>query len=134
MTVAATLSVLSGCFFTQWTDRAFIGAPTDPPTHANRAWIGALVLPLAVAGDIITAPGQVIALMIVGDWEPYHRPRQRVAPDSGGGYSSIDASSLRVAGLDAENKVIDLALTDDQRIALAARLENHLGGKAVQPN
>lgn len=134
LTVAASLSVLSGCFFTQWTDRAFIGGPDDPPTHANRAWIGAVVLPLAVVGDIVTSPGQVIALMIVGDWDPYHRPRQTVSPDSGGDYSSIDASSLRVAGLDAGNNVIDLALTDDQRIALAARLEDHLGGKSVEAN
>lgn len=134
LTVAASLSVLSGCFFTQWTDRAFIGGLNDPPTHANRAWVGAVVLPLAVVGDIVTMPGQVIALMVVGDWDPYHKPRQTVAPASGGDYSSIDASSLRVAGLDAGNNILEMELTDDQRTALAARLEDHLGGKDVRAN
>lgn len=61
------LTALSGCAFTQWTDHAFIGAPTDPPTHPNREWAGAVLLPVAAVGDIVTAPAQLVALLISGD-------------------------------------------------------------------
>ena len=116
LAVSAALSLTSGCMFVQMTDHAFIGSPNDPPTHHERQWIGAVVLPLAVVGDIITAPGQVIALMIVGDFGIYARPNERVG--------SIGAADLRVASVGADGNLAEIALSDEQRSILAERLRD----------
>lgn len=115
LALGAALSLTSGCMFMQWTDRAFIGSPNDPPTHVDREWVGAVVMPLAITGDIITAPFQVIALMITGDFGIYHYPREQVR--------LLDANDVRVAGVDSNGHVTELRLTDEQRQTLAARLQ-----------
>ncbi len=112
--LGAALSFTSGCMFMQWTDRAFLGSPNDPPTHQDREWIGAVVMPLAITGDIVTAPFQVVALMITGDFGIYHHPREQVR--------ALDPGQLRVAGVDRDGHVTELDLTAEQRQSLAARL------------
>lgn len=116
LALGAALSLTSGCMFMQWTDRAFLGSPNDPPTHHDREWIGAVVMPLAITGDIVTAPFQVIALMITGDFGIYHHPREQVR--------TIDADGLRLAGVDADGHVTELELTPEQRRSLATRLQS----------
>ncbi len=116
--VSVALSLTSGCMFTQWTDNAFFGVIDDPPTHHNREWLGVVVLPLAVVGDIITAPGQVIALMITGDYGIYQGTDGRIS------LSEDPATEMRVAGLDADGKVVgEIALTPGQKLELAARIQ-----------
>ena len=97
--VSAALSLTSGCMFTQWTDNAFFGVLEDPPTHHNREWVGVMVLPLAIAGDIVTAPAQVIALMITGDYGIYQGTDGRIS------LHEDPAREMRVAGLDAESRI-----------------------------
>ena len=63
----ALASCLSGCVFTQWTDHAFYGSPDDPQTYPRREWAFNHLLPLAVVGDILTAPIQAVYLAIAGD-------------------------------------------------------------------
>jgi hypothetical protein len=116
LAASAALSMLSGCMFVQWTDHAFIGSPQDPPTHVNREWAGVAILPLALAGDIITAPFQAIAVLVRGDYGIYARPHERVSLGN-------DPDTLRVAGLRADGTMSEIALTADQRVALAARLQ-----------
>jgi hypothetical protein len=116
--VSAALSLTSGCMFTQWTDNAFFGVLEDPPSHYNREWVGVVVLPLAVAGDIITAPVQVIALMITGDYGIYQGNDGRIS------LNEDPSRQMRVAGLDADGKVVaEIALTPDQKLELAGRIE-----------
>jgi len=107
--------------FVQWTDHAFIGSPSDPPTHADRQWAGAVILPLAIAGDIITAPGQLIALLVTGDYGIYARPNREVIIYQ---QESRLEDGLRVAGLDADGNVTEIRLSEQQRSELAARLED----------
>lgn len=95
LVVSVALSALSGCAFTQWTDHAYFGSPQDPPVHTNREWVGAVILPAAVLGDIVTAPGQVIALMILGDDGIY-------APLVGPGSTPASGSVARSSGDDSE--------------------------------
>ncbi len=71
LSVLATLSGLSGCAFTQWTDHAFLGTPECPPRHANRTWAFVLAAPPAIVGDIITAPIQAVMLASGGDFSIY---------------------------------------------------------------
>jgi hypothetical protein len=104
--------------FTQMTDHAFIGTYQQPPTHADREWVGAAVYPLAVVGDIITAPFQGIVLMIRGDYGIYATRDGRVTMQLG------ESDSLRVASIDAAGHVTELALTDAQRGQLAERLRS----------
>lgn len=115
LTVSTALSLTSGCMFTQWTDHAFFGVPEDPPTHMDRQWVGAIVLPLAIVGDIATFPGQVIALMVTGDWGIYRGDEGRI---------SLAPSEMRVAGIDAEGRQTELSLTHEQKLAIAAVLES----------
>lgn len=124
--VSAALSLTSGCMFTQWTDNAFFGVLEDPPTHHNREWVGIMVLPLAVAGDIVTAPAQVIALMITGDYGIYQGTDGRIS------LHEDPAREMRVAGLDSAGKVVgEIALTPEQKLELAARIQS---GAAVSMN
>lgn len=114
ITVCTALSLSSGCMFTQWTDHAFFGVPEDPPEHVDRQWVGAFVLPLAIAGDIVTFPGQVIALMVTGDWGIYRGDEGRV---------SLAPSEMRVAGLDAEGRQVEIQVSHEQKLAIAALIE-----------
>jgi hypothetical protein len=117
--VSAALSLTSGCMFTQWTDNAFFGVLEDPPTHHNREWVGIMVLPLAVVGDIITAPGQVIALMVTGDYGIYQGTDGRIS------LNEDPSKEMRVAGLDANGKVVsEIALTAEQKLELATRIQS----------
>ena len=117
--VSAALSLTSGCMFTQWTDNAFFGVLEDPPTHHNREWVGVMVLPLAIVGDIVTAPGQVIALMITGDYGIYQGTDGRIS------LNEDPSRELRVAGLDAEGRIVsEIALTPEQKLELAARIQS----------
>jgi hypothetical protein len=117
--VSAALSLTSGCMFTQWTDNAFFGVLEDPPTHYNREWLGIMVLPLAVAGDIITAPAQAIALMITGDYGIYQGSDGRIS------MNEDPSREMRVAALDADGKVVsELVLTPAQKLELAARIQS----------
>lgn len=142
LAVSGLLS-LSGCVFTQWTDHAFFGSPDDPPTHAEREWLGVAVLPLAVLGDILTAPGQAIALLIMGDGGMYKAPNGRVAvalemPSGGGRDATLAAvtpvlraqlaaakpgTGLRVWGVDADHRVVEIPLTSVQQAEVAGRLD-----------
>ncbi|MFN2426450.1 MAG: hypothetical protein ABR587_08395 [Candidatus Binatia bacterium] len=113
--------MLSGCMFTQWTDHAFIGSPQDPPTHYDRQWAGAVILPAAIAGDILTAPFQLVALLIVGDYGIYARPNpRRVIYQSDAGSDP----AMRIAGVDAAGNVTELSLTPEQKTRLATRLQD----------
>jgi uncharacterized iron-regulated membrane protein len=114
LTVSVALSFTSGCMFTQWTDHAFFGVPEDPPEHVDRQWVGAVVLPLAVVGDIVTFPGQIIALMVTGDWSIYRGDEGRI---------SMAPSEMRVAAVDAEGRRTEVALSHDQKLAIAAVIE-----------
>jgi len=116
LAASVALSMLSGCMFVQWTDHAFIGSPQDPPTHTDRQWAGVAIIPFAIVGDIITAPFQGIALLVRGDYGIYARPHERVSLGD-------NPDTLRVAGLNSDGTMTEIALTSDQRIALAARLE-----------
>jgi hypothetical protein len=117
--VSAALSLTSGCMFTQWTDNAFFGVLEDPPTHHNREWLGIMVLPLAFAGDIITAPAQAIALMITGDYGIYQGSDGRIS------LNEDPSREMRVAALDADGKVVsELVLTPAQKLELAARIQS----------
>jgi hypothetical protein len=116
--VSAALSLTSGCMFTQWTDNAFFGVLEDPPTHHNREWLGIMILPLAVTGDIVTAPFQVVALMVTGDYGIYMGTDGRMS------MNEDPAREMRVAGLDAEGKIVtEIALTPEQKLQLAARIQ-----------
>jgi len=116
------LSMLSGCMFTQWTDHAYFGSPQDPPIHAEQEWAGVVILPVAIVGDVITAPFQVIALLIAKDYGIYSPPpRQRASLGIDAGE---DAHGLRVAGIDADGNVTEIALTHEQQVKLAARLRD----------
>jgi len=69
--VVSALAMMSGCAFTQWTDRAFLGTQNCPPRHPNRQWAFATIIPFAVIGDIITAPAQQIMLVAADDGSLY---------------------------------------------------------------
>lgn len=116
LAASVALSMLSGCMFVQWTDHAFMGSPQDPPTHVNRGWVGVAVFPLALAGDIITAPFQAIALLVRGDYGIYARPHERVSLGN-------NPDTLRIAGMNADGTMTEISLTPSQRVSLAARLE-----------
>jgi hypothetical protein len=122
LAVSAALSLTSGCMFTQWTDNAFFGVREDPPTHYNREWVGIVVLPLAVTGDIVTAPFQVIALMITGDYGIYMGTDGRMT------LNEDPTRQMRVAGLDADGKVVsEIAVTEEQKLQLATRIQAGAG-------
>jgi hypothetical protein len=146
LAVPVLVSMLSGCVFTQWTDHAFFGSPDDPPTHANREWAGFAVLPLAVLGDIVTAPGQAIALLVMGDFGMYHGAnyekgrstkligtddvRMAMSKDAGETMQrEIDARLARGLGsdvvaltVDAEGRTTEIALTPAQKASLVERI------------
>lgn len=121
LVVSVALSMTSGCMFTQWTDHAFIGSPQDPPRHPDHTWATAVVLPFAMVGDIVTAPGQLIALLIMGDYGIY-------ATHEGGKVSMIEPEAagldLRVASIDADGKASEITLTRVQRLQLVERLQS----------
>jgi hypothetical protein len=146
LAVPMVVSMLSGCAFTQWTDNAFFGSPDDPPKHANREWAGIAVLPLAVIGDIITAPGQAIALLVMGDFGIYQgdnyrkgrstrlvgsdEVRMAMSKDAGETMQrEIDARLARglgagvvVMAVDGNGRTTEIALTAAQKHALAERI------------
>lgn len=126
LAASVALSMLSGCMFVQWTDHAFIGSPQDPPTHTNREWAGVAILPLAFAGDIITAPFQAIALLVRGDYGIYARPHERVTLGN-------HPDRLRVAAVRADGTIAEISLTPEQRVALSARLQGNALAAAGNP-
>jgi len=143
LAVPVVLSVLSGCAFTQWTDRAFIGTPSDPPDHANRAWIGAVVLPAAIVGDILSAPVQVVMLMVMGDWSLYHRSRHTAYEQSASLLAGAEARFARLEGVDpkrmalgvdADGNVTEIAISADQHARLLARAETAATAAAPAAN
>lgn len=144
--VSVALSILSGCAFTQWTDHAFLGSPQDPPSHADREWAAAVILPFAVAGDLITAPVQLIVLLIRGDHGIYARRNapayddraslgeQQLRPLAGtaDGQKLVrevekrlsergELPALTAWGLDGRGNLIEVSLTPGQRETLLAR-------------
>lgn len=153
VTVSVALMALAGCAFTQWTERYFIGDAVKEPVHDNRLWTGAVILPFALIGDIITAPVQVVLLVIFGDdWLYSKKTRGSGTIASGSARLSqkdqalamVDRATLdqlrreveaRVAalpkgtsglmawGVDQGGKVIEVALTPAQEQALIARLD-----------
>ncbi len=160
LVLPVAFSLLSGCAFTQWTDHAFIGSPSDPPTHPNREWAGAVILPLAVTGDILTTPIQLVMLLIMKDdgiYAAWNKPKQaRRDPLPGEAKTRLamtgDASADRLLaevdarlaeqgagaahatawGIDAEGNVTAVSLSADQRARLLARAD--AGGAMVVTN
>lgn len=153
-TVASVaLLALGGCAFTQWTERYFIGDAIRAPVHENRIWTGAVILPFALVGDIVTAPIQVILLVIFGD-EWLYSKKQRAVSDTGKQAALLDDADQKLAmvdkatqdklrqevetrlstlpqgqsglmawGLDASGKLVEVPLTKDQEAQLMARLD-----------
>ena len=58
---------LGGCVFTQWTDRYFLGTTGRKPVYEHRVITGAIIIPFALIGDVVTAPLQALILMFAGD-------------------------------------------------------------------
>lgn len=131
--VAAAASVASGCAFTQMTDRSFFGSPDAPPMHADRQWVGAFVLPLAAAGDIVTGPFQFIVLLIGGDDALYMKdPRGFTMLQSDGSDLRLATAGLLdegtvakatpgVWGIDAAGRLVPVEIDEAGRVALMAR-------------
>jgi len=156
LAVPVAVSVLSGCAFTQWTDNAFIGSPDDPPTHANREWAGAVLLPLAITGDIIFAPVQVIVLLVTGDYGIYARsnaplPKASLLDADGNAVrvasaTTVDELSRAVASkahhgealaawsIDAQGNLAEYALSPQQQALLLARASQVRQQAAVARN
>lgn len=153
LTVAVALSALAGCAFTQWTERYFIGDAVKEPVHDNRIWTGAVILPFALIGDIITAPVQVVLLVIFGDDWLYSKKTRGSGTISSNvaGLSEQDQalamvdqqtqdklrrevearvaalpegrSGLMAWGVNKEGKVVEVPLTAEQELQLIARLD-----------
>ena len=114
LTVAVSLSALAGCAFTQWTERYFIGDAVKAPVHENRLWTGAVILPFALVGDVITAPVQVILLVIFGDdWLYSKRTR---------GSGTVGATAQVLSEHDQQIAMVDQATQDKLRREVEARL------------
>ncbi|HEY2773002.1 MAG TPA: hypothetical protein VGK20_02995 [Candidatus Binatia bacterium] len=135
LVLPVVLSLVAGCAFTEWTDHGYFGSPADPPSHPNREWAGLVLMPLAVAGDILTAPAQLIMLAVVGDYGLYSRrnmPRStaaletdhatRVASERGDLLQPASGQSSRMVavGVDRTGKRREVALTAPQAERLLA--------------
>jgi hypothetical protein len=151
LTVSVALTALAGCAFTQWTERYFIGDAVKDPVHDNRIWTGAVILPFALIGDIITAPVQVVLLVIFGDdwlYSTKTRGSGTVASAQLGekdtAYAMVDKetqdklrreveqrvadlpagkSGLMAWGVGKDGKVVEVPLTPEQEQQLIARLD-----------
>src|SRR5687768_11598525 len=105
LAIAMAVSV-AGCAFTQWTDRYYFGTAGGPPVYEGRKVTGAVILPFAIVGDVITAPIQVILLAFMGDDWLYSK-RQR------GTFVSANDERFRSLG-------------DEQKDQLIAQLEEKM--------
>jgi hypothetical protein len=152
VTVSVALMALAGCAFTQWTERYFIGDAVKDPVHDNRIWTGAVILPFALIGDIITAPVQVVLLVIFGDDWLYSKKTRNsgtmnasvTLSEKDTAYAMVDQatqdklrreveqrisnlpegkSGLMAWGVGKDGKVIEVPLTADQEQQLIARLD-----------
>lgn len=152
LTVSVALMALAGCAFTQWTERYFIGDAVKEPVHDNRIWTGAVILPFALIGDIITAPVQVVLLVIFGDDWLYSKKTRSSGTiasnvtlgEKDTAYAMVDKetqdklrreveqrisdlpegkSGLMAWGVDKAGKVIEMALTPEQEMQLITRLD-----------
>ena len=85
----ALVFVASGCAFTRWTDRAYLGTTGGAPNHEGRLVTGLFLVPLAVVGDVVTFPVQALVLVIAGDdaLKPSERPRRDLG-------AAVDARTL----------------------------------------
>jgi hypothetical protein len=153
LTASVALSALAGCAFTQWTERYFIGDAVKVPVHENRIWTGAVILPFALIGDIITAPVQVVLLVIFGDDWLYSKKTRSSGTITGSAASLSDKdqmlamvdkdtqdklrrdveariadlpqgkSGLMAWGVGKDGKVIEVPLTAEQENQLIARID-----------
>jgi hypothetical protein len=56
-----------GCAFSQWTDRYFLGTQGGSPVYADRTLTGLVLVPFALAADVVTFPVQAVVLVCGGD-------------------------------------------------------------------
>jgi hypothetical protein len=153
VTASVALMALAGCAFTQWTERYFIGDAVKAPVHDNRIWTGAVILPFALIGDIITSPVQVILLVIFGDDWLYSKKTRASGTTAGNAVTLSEKdqalamvdqatqqklrrevesrianlpegkSGLMAWGVDGAGKVIEVALSAEQEMQIIARLD-----------
>ena len=114
VTVSVALMALAGCAFTQWTERYFIGDAVKAPVNDNRIWTGAVILPFALVGDIITAPVQIVLLVIFGDDWLYSKKTRA----SG----TITASAAALGDKDQALAMVDQATQDKLRLEVERRV------------
>jgi hypothetical protein len=105
-------SMLAGCAFTQWTEHYFFGSGSRKPVYQNRFATGVVILPFALAGDIVTSPIQGLLMVIFGDDFLYKKSNMAYAQ------APARASSAALASLDALEQQKVWALADAHLSAL----------------
>lgn len=133
MVAIAMACGVSGCALTQWTDRYFFGTAGGPPVYEHRVVTGMVIVPFALAVDLVTFPIQAILLAIMGDDFLYtHKSRtgqpmasaKDVVTQPGLANLSADVKARLVADLDA--RIHQAELKGEKLPALAVTLDGHL--------
>jgi hypothetical protein len=122
VTASVAMFALAGCAFTQWTERYFIGDAVKAPVHDNRIWTGAVILPFALLGDIITAPVQVVLLVIFGDDWLYSKKTRATG--------TMSASAAPLSDKDQMLAMVDQATQDKLRLEVERRIADLPAGKS----
>jgi len=133
----------SGCVFTRWTDRQFLGTTGGTPLHEGRTVTGLVLVPLALVGDLVTFPVQAVVLVFAGDDALLPPPKRRPADFA----RAVDARALarlqaiqaqmsgpvaRVYGVDADGRVVPLPLGTERVETLVARTAGAVATSSVE--
>jgi hypothetical protein len=125
LVMCALVSSTAGCALTRWTDRSFLGTTGGDPRHRRRVLTGIVLVPFAIVGDVVTAPLQVIVLIIGGDdaLSPKEGPRrdlgsldERARTDLRAVHVAMTArcSPPALYGVDHAGNVLSLAVSQDR--------------------
>ncbi len=130
----ALVFVASGCAFTRWTDRAYLGTTGGAPNHEGRLVTGLVLVPFAIAGDVVTFPIQALVLIIGGDdaLKPSERPRRdlgaavdaraRARLEAIRGQMTARGDPPSLYGIDGAGDVVPLDLSRERVDGIVARV------------
>ncbi len=86
----------AGCILSKSVERSFIGY-TQGPKYKNHKVTGFILLPIAVAADIVTFPVQAVLLMIFGDNFPFEQNRYTTVLNNDPQFQTLNDEQKSVA-------------------------------------